>query len=121
MQSKSIVVVEDDKAIREVIQQVLELSGYRVFTASNGKEGVELLKKTEKPGVVLLDLMMPVMDGYEFLANQKKDAQISGVPVVVLSASGVAEKPAGAQGYYQKPIELGDLLKVAQEYCEICA
>jgi CheY-like chemotaxis protein len=117
MHSKSILVVEDDPSIREVMKDVLELSGYRVVTAANGREGYEILKRGEKPGVVFLDLMMPVMDGWEFMANRKTDSELSRIPVVVLTASQYLPQPEGASHYLAKPLELETLLSVARNYC----
>lgn len=118
MQSKKILVVEDDEAIREVIKQVLEIEGYDVFTASNGREGVEILKRgKDLPGVILLDLMMPIMNGWEFIEAKREEKDLADIPVVVLSASGRTQIPEGANAYFQKPIEVDALLKVAHDYC----
>ncbi len=89
--SKSIVVVDDDEGIRETLEQCLTLEGYRVQTASDGREGLELLRRTGPPGLLLLDLMMPGMDGVEVLKELSSDASLSGVPVVVFSA--VSQQP----------------------------
>lgn len=118
MNDKSILVVEDDPSIRQVIQMVLELEGYQVVTATNGKEGVDILRKcARKPDVILLDLMMPVMNGWEFLAAQKNDRDLAEIPTVVLSASGTKPAPEGATAYFEKPVEIETILKLAQTYC----
>ncbi|MEO5970088.1 MAG: response regulator [Bdellovibrionia bacterium] len=73
MRCKSILVVEDEESIRENFQLLLELEGYSVFTASNGKESLRILKTIEKPCLILLDLLMPVMNGMEFLEAKSQE------------------------------------------------
>jgi CheY-like chemotaxis protein len=110
---KKILVVEDDADIREVLVQVLEFEGYQVITAENGREALERLSNAELPGLILLDLMMPVMDGWRFREAQLSNTKISGIPVVVLSADGNLQQKAAtihAAGYLKKPVELETLL-----------
>src|SRR5437868_2473932 len=80
-----IIVVDDDPDIRVALTSVLESAGYRTVPACNGIEALSVAAR-EKPGLVLLDLMMPQMDGWQFLAERRKDAGIRRVPVVVISA-----------------------------------
>ncbi|HWX35745.1 MAG TPA: response regulator, partial [Steroidobacteraceae bacterium] len=84
-----ILVVEDERGQREALAEVLSRLGYEVQCAANGSEALELMRHSESlPGLILLDLMMPVMDGWEFRAQQRKDRALADVPVVVLSALG---------------------------------
>lgn len=116
--SRKILIIEDDHDIRETYRQLLELEGYEVVTASNGKEGLELLKRMGRPSLILLDLMMPVMNGWEFLAAQKGDQALANIPVVVVTAAGKdKEKSVEAAGYIKKPVELQSLLDTVKQYC----
>lgn len=109
--SKPILVVEDDHDIREMLQSLLEDEGYSVWSAANGKAALDLLaEKTELPGLILLDLMMPVMDGETFLKAKAQIARLQAVPVLMLTAShsGVSLNVAG---YLKKPLDLDELLE----------
>ncbi len=109
-----ILIVEDDDDIREALTQILELEGYVVRQAANGREALDITSQQATPSLILLDLMMPVMDGWQFRAEQMKDAALSKVPVVVISAdASVHEKVAsfGAASVLPKPISLDRLLR----------
>jgi CheY-like chemotaxis protein len=83
----SIVVVDDEDDIREAVQIVLEAEGYRTSAAANGQEALELLRRSEHPPcLILLDLMMPVMDGWEFLKEIGEEPRLLSVPVAIMSA-----------------------------------
>jgi CheY-like chemotaxis protein len=116
----TILVVEDDADIREAIADVLEAQGYRVVTAANGQEGLARLHEIRNPDLILLDLMMPVMDGTEFLVALRGSDVLGTVPVVVLSAwSGEAgpEVESMTAGFVKKPISLDALLEVVERFC----
>jgi CheY-like chemotaxis protein len=116
-----VLIVEDDFDIREVLADVLEEEGYSVAEAANGYEALELLRRTEsRPRLILLDLMMPVMSGWQFVAEQRQDGELSGIPVVIVSADGNLQQKAaslGANGYIRKPIEIEHLLDQVHLYC----
>ena len=115
----SILIVEDDLDIRDTVSQILEDEGYPVASAANGQEALDYLRGADLPGLILLDLMMPVMNGWQFRTEQQRDPRLSAVPVVVLSAdSNVQEKAAslGAVGCIQKPIHLSDLLDTVDRF-----
>lgn len=117
MASRSVLVIEDDAAIRETLAEILEFEGYRVAVASNGREGLEKTKRLS-PDVILLDLMMPIMNGYEFRTEQRATPEIAGIPVIMISADGnLAEKAAAVDTtyYLKKPIELDVLLDVIRQ------
>lgn len=116
--NKPILIVEDDNDIRETLQQALELEGFRVFTAPNGQDALESLPKIEKPGLILLDLMMPVMNGWQFLEAKKGHADLMTIPVIVITAAGDKVKTVDANGVIKKPVDLDDLLSVVKQYCE---
>jgi CheY-like chemotaxis protein len=120
-QCKTLLLAEDNPDIREALAEALEYEGYQVHAARNGKEALEFLKILKEPTLVLLDLMMPIMNGWEFLDMRKKDRDLSIHPVIVLSASGVLRKPGfsalEADGYLSKPIDLGRLLAAISKFC----
>lgn len=116
-----ILLVEDDLAIRETVADLLIGEGFEVTCASNGQEALRQLGEPgAPPGVILLDLMMPVMDGRAFRSAQQRDPRISGIPVVVLSAGDEAEWSLGLMApdaFLAKPFDLGRLLDVVGRYC----
>lgn len=120
---QSILVAEDNEDIRETLSEVLTLEGYRVQVASNGKEALQYLKSHPEPVLVLLDLMMPVMSGWEFLDVQKENPQLNKNPVVVLSAVPATESledlsPLTTAEALSKPINLSRLLETVGRYCD---
>ncbi len=116
-----ILVIEDDEAISSSIRQALELEGYYVVTAGDGKQGLELLNTIATPCLILLDLMLPIMNGWEFLEVIKRNHKhmLAAIPVVITSAAGDAAKGAAAkaQGYIKKPIDLDLLLFTVRKFC----
>lgn len=118
VRTKRILIVEDDEAIRETLRIMLALEGYDVNTASNGKEALELLLHGERPSLILLDLMMPVMNGFEFAAALQKDARISSIPFVLLTAfAEQAGKVVNAKGVLSKPLEFELLFRTLRDFC----
>lgn len=119
--NKSILVVEDDFFIRDMLVELLEEEGYCVASAANGHEALALLQETkELPALILLDLMMPVMDGRQFRKEQQRQVALQTVPVVVLTASSDNEDlPASFQpaAYVPKPINLQTLLETVAAHC----
>jgi CheY-like chemotaxis protein len=115
--SKNVVVVEDDPAIQESLRMAIELEGYNVYLANNGREGLKVLSTLVDPCIILLDLMMPVMDGFEFLAARKQDSVLSKVPVAVVTAFLDKAKGLDAQGFVKKPVNLDDLFDFIKKYC----
>lgn len=112
MSAAPILVVDDDPAIRESLTEVLQDEGYAVLTATNGAEALRLLREGARPSVILLDLMMPVQDGYGFRAEQRQDPTLSDIPVIVVTA-GVLDHRAtamNANAYVTKPFDLNVLL-----------
>jgi len=115
-----VLVVDDDADIRDSIGDILELRGYRVARASNGREALDHLRAGPRPCVILLDLMMPVLNGWEFRAVQTKDEQLRSVPVVVISGDGSTDQKAASIGvdeYLRKPLELSAILDVVRRHC----
>ncbi|HEX6288741.1 MAG TPA: response regulator [Herpetosiphonaceae bacterium] len=115
-----ILIVEDDLAIREALTEILEDEGYQVQGAANGQEAIQLLRERTPPCLILLDLMMPVMNGWQFRAEQKQDPVLAPVPVVVISAdSDLKTKAAAIEAvdYLPKPVQLTRLLDTIEQYC----
>lgn len=115
---KNILVIEDNKEIQDSIKMALEIDGFNVFTANNGREGMNLLEKIPTPSLILLDLLMPVMNGWEFMEELNKDIMHSSIPVVIVSALDKKQTTPNVSGYIQKPIDLDKLLKIAEKHCE---
>jgi CheY-like chemotaxis protein len=104
-----VLVVDDDIAIRECLAEVLAIEGYDVREARNGREGLNALVNAH-PRVVVLDLMMPVMDGWQFLEEQKAMPDVARVPVVVTTACGA--EPPEAACVLHKPFDMHVLLGI---------
>jgi signal transduction histidine kinase len=106
-----VLLIEDEDAIRESLGDVLEVEGYAVSFAENGEEALRRLRDGIHPHVILLDLRMPVMDGWEFRAIQKNDPKLGLIPVVAISADGSAPAVTiSAQAYLRKPLDINELL-----------
>lgn len=108
--------VEDDDGIRETMAALLEDEGYRVVAATNGEEGLAALRAASDPCLVLLDLWMPVMNGWQMLEAMRDDAALCKVPVVVISAAGDLPPPKGAAAFLRKPIRLETLLDNVNQF-----
>lgn len=116
-QQRSLLIVEDDPAIREALQSVLESEGHTVHAAANGQEALMLLRRIPHPQLILLDLMMPVMSGWDLLGKLRADPELSAIPVVVVSAAPPKGELAASR-VLKKPIEVNTLLRVVEELCE---
>jgi CheY-like chemotaxis protein len=114
-----ILVIEDNDDVREMMAVTLELEGHQVQTAANGRDALEQLRNGEKPCVILLDLMMPVMNGWEFRREIERDAALADVPVVVISAAtGELVRKTRADAIILKPIDMDQLLDVVGNFCD---
>jgi CheY-like chemotaxis protein len=115
----SILVVDDDAEILESLRDALEDAGYDVTTARHGREGLDRLASMSPPSLILLDMMMPVMSGPEFLDAIREDRRFSEVPVVVVSAYGhLADKTCGIADFIRKPVNLRALLACVARHCD---
>jgi CheY-like chemotaxis protein len=113
-----ILIVEDDADLREMMAQLLTLEGFRAATATNGQDALNYLKHGQQPDLILLDLMMPVMDGWEFRKRQTADPAIARVPVVVLSAvDPTRSTDLDAAAILKKPLDFDRLLDLVRLYC----
>jgi CheY-like chemotaxis protein len=121
MHGRRILVVEDDADIREATIDILVDHGFDAVGAANGREALDRLHAGgDLPCLILLDLMMPVLDGRGFCAEQQRNPELARIPVVVVSARCDSAQHAaelGAAGCLDKPVKLGDLLRVSRRHC----
>jgi CheY-like chemotaxis protein len=118
--AKIILVVEDDRDLARLVAEVLEAAGYRTAIAGNGREALDHLRANNHPDLILLDMMMPVMDGWKFREEQQKLPALASIPVVTVTADGDARGKAAsiqAAGYVAKPISIDTLLDEVQRIC----
>ena len=104
-----ILLVEDDELLRGAMKMVLEWEGYRVACAGDGREALDFLRAGETPALILLDVMLPVLDGWQFRREQRRDPELAAIPVVVVSALDLAACP-DADAYVRKPFDPQQLL-----------
>lgn len=112
--TKNVFIVEDAPDIQILLARLLRFEGYVVSCANDGREALKSLRQADHlPGLILLDLMMPGMDGYEFRSEQERDARLAPIPIVVMTADGDVQVKAmkvGAKGYLKKPFSSLDLI-----------
>ena len=117
----TILIVEDDEPILAAIKLALETEGYNTLTATNGKIALDILHSFSEPCLILLDLMLPVINGWEFIDELKKSgSMLAAIPVVITSAAGskAAESAVKqSEGYIKKPIDLELLLTMVKKFC----
>jgi CheY-like chemotaxis protein len=112
-----VLIVEDDEDIRSDLSAILKVKGWDVCASSNGAEALEHLRANGRPSVILLDMRMPVMNGWEFLAVQKEDPALAEIPVIICSGDGNVDPDAvRAAGFLRKPFELSHLFSLLQPY-----
>jgi two-component system chemotaxis response regulator CheY len=116
--SNPVLVVDDDPDIREAVQDILSFEGYGVVQADNGREALELLSHEPplRPCIILLDLMMPVMDGEELVGYLQKEPTLAELPVILVTASGRSLFP-GVKAIIKKPFEMDELLAAVAAHC----
>lgn len=112
--AKRILLVDDEPDFLDMVKTRLEASGYEVITAADGQQGLDKAKK-EKPDLIILDLMLPKMDGYKVCGLLKKDTRYSGIPLIILTARAQGEdmklgEELGADAYIIKPFDAAALL-----------
>jgi CheY-like chemotaxis protein len=118
---KRILIVEDAADIRFLLKSLFETEGFAVDQAANGQEALDVLHSADSlPALILLDLMMPVMDGYEFRIKQEAEPRLAGIPVVVMTADGdisARRSSIRAREYLKKPVDINRLLSIARSAC----
>ena len=117
--AKTVLVVDDDADLREAVAELLEHHGYRVLQAVDGREALDLLRDCRgDPCLVLLDMLMPGMNGAEVLAVLRQGQRLGALPVVVCSASAATSETHGARRLLRKPVSEDLLLDVVAEFCQ---
>jgi len=121
-QRKTVMIVEDDDATRDALATLLEDENYRVLQASNGVEALRILSaESARCQIICLDLMMPVMNGWDFRRQQRRTSALADIPVVLMSAGAqlaIASEDLGAAAYVSKPVVIDDLLAIVRRHCE---
>lgn len=116
---KTVLTIDDSKAVRDMVMFTLEPEGYRVVTAEDGSDGLTKLR-AESPDLVITDLNMPVMNGIDFISSARQEPAGTGVPIVMLTTESSAEmkekgKAAGATGWINKPFDADKLIAVTKK------
>lgn len=117
-----LLLVEDDASSAEAMRDFLEMAGHEVDCAGNGREALERLRDANAYCVILLDVMMPVMNGYEFRDAQLKDPRLASIPVIVLTADGRTRDKARrlrTNQFFQKPFSPPELLRAIELHCPV--
>ena len=115
-----VLVVDDDPDIRESLETVLGIHGHPVATAADGSEAISLLRREGRPCLILLDLMMPGMNGFEFRAELEADPVFAKIPVIIITGAGVlVDEKAGSlrAEVLRKPFDLKALLTTVKRFC----
>jgi chemosensory pili system protein ChpA (sensor histidine kinase/response regulator) len=113
-----VAIVEDDSEFRNMLRELLEEERYRVVAVANGAEALEKLRGETVPNVILLDVSMPVMDGFDFLRFRNDDPQLAAVPVVLVTNAKPHERPTiGVNDVVRKPIDIDEILFAIRRYC----
>jgi len=117
---RTVLIIEDEKLIIVSTQMVLEAAGFRVESATNGEEGIAKAR-SRAPDLILLDIMMPGIDGWETLTRLKRDAATAGIPVVIFTAREHARghqksSEMGAADYFRKPFEPDELIELVEKH-----
>jgi CheY-like chemotaxis protein len=117
-QPEYILVVEDDKDLREGLAEALRLEGYEVVSVEHGEAALRHLRTGAPPCMILLDLMMPVMDGWTFREELLKDQALASIPVVVMTAaSSERARAVASDAILYKPLQMDAVVEVVQEHC----
>jgi len=116
--AKGVLIVEDDHDVRETLGLLLELEGYEVYGAANGKEALALLKSISPPDVIITDIMMPIMTGWEFLESAAEDPALASIPVIILSAAEKKESPKHPKvlAFLPKPVPIETLMTLIKAH-----
>jgi CheY-like chemotaxis protein len=110
---ESILIIDDDPGITDSLSMLLEDEGYRIAVEPNGSKGLEYLAQNELPSLIILDVMMPVLDGFGFRQKQLEDARIANIPVLLMTAGTLDQRIRGlnATAFLRKPIDIDQLLQ----------
>jgi CheY-like chemotaxis protein len=114
---RSVLIVEDDPDVGEALKELLQEEGYEVALAVDGRQALERLDSSATPGVILLDLMMPELNGYEFRAHQLQNPRLAAIPTIALTAGAIDQRLREMRltGWVRKPVPVEALLAVLQK------
>ena len=116
----TVFIIEDDVDTRDMLSRFLELEGYKVEAAANGRQALDRLASGAHACVIVLDLMMPIMDGWEFRRRQVEDARLKDIPTIVVSAAGRDRlSQISASAYLSKPVDMDELLARVSQFCSV--
>jgi CheY-like chemotaxis protein len=119
--TSTVLVVEDEGIVREGLGLILQRAGYGVALAAHGQEALDLLRTGPTPSLIVLDMMMPVVDGWRFLATKRQNPSLAPIPVIIATAMGVASvewaSSLGAVALFRKPIDVEALLQEIARWC----
>jgi CheY-like chemotaxis protein len=115
----TILVVDDHQAVRESLQELLRAEGYLVVTAADGREALAILYRGLRPCLIIMDLMMPVMNGFEFREQQLRHPDLSRIPFIAYSAVVDTKNThhLNADAYFEKPTDPQQVLSVIRQFC----
>jgi two-component system, OmpR family, response regulator CpxR len=116
--ARRVLIVEDDADLREMMMQLLSLEGFEPRVAVNGRDAIDQLAAGLAPDVILLDLMMPVMDGQQFLEKCRRDPRCAGIPVIVLSATSDRAPRLAASAVLCKPLDFARMLDTIRRFLQ---
>ena len=117
----SVLIVEDDEATLEAVAELLEGEGVSVCKASNGREALERLRRGRVPALIIVDLMMPVMDGWELCRRIADDEDLAPIPIAIVTAAAAVERMPVRRhdaGFFIKPVDYRNLLEVVRRYSQ---
>jgi CheY-like chemotaxis protein len=120
-QKPTILIVEDEPEIRNVMQESLESIGLNILTAANGQEALVKLGNNAEVSLILLDLMMPVMNGWQFLSAIEKNSLFNKIPILVVTVFSDQAKDLKVRGVLKKPFDLNDLLRQVTDILRVSA
>jgi two-component system chemotaxis response regulator CheY len=120
---RSILLIEDDSGIRDTVAECLASEGYEVAPVENGREALSWLRNTARPDLIMVDLVMPVMNGAQFIEELRGDASLRDIPVVLMTAASPSKAMPlpRADAYLAKPFDLGALLDTVERHCAAAA
>ena len=116
--AREVLIVDDDLSTREALTDLLQDRGYSVTAAADGREALNYLRDASPPGIIILDLMMPVMDGWEFLEHQSHDPMLLEIPVIVVTAT-PPQYYLRATAILRKPIQFESLLEMIDRFLSV--
>ena len=119
MEPRTILVVDDEYDIASTLELALEMEGYKIRTAFNGREALLLLEGGLRPHLILTDMMMPVLDGYEFLVELKKNEEFNKIPIILMSAAQIDLNRLPKEGwvsFVRKPFDLDTLIDLISSH-----